>query len=368
MNPGRTARVTLLVVLGAPVVLLVVAPGAALLVFAGVLLAVALRGAGGVLARPLGLPVWAGVAAAALGGMGLLGLAGWFAAPALVEQADELLRRLPTALASLRDRLDDTPLERLILEEIGLDAVMARLGPHAAGVATTAVSTTAGGLTNALYLLFLGVFLAASPKPYLAGLRALLAPPLRPVAEGVTRDLASALRAWAGAQLVAMAVVGALTYAGLTLLELPLAGVLALLAALLGFIPVLGPILAGVPAVLLALVDGWSMALWTTGLYVAVRVIEGDVVTPLMQGRALAMPPGVLLVVQVVMLSLFGLLGAALAAPLAAVLLVLARRLYVEGFVERSSMPAEPAEVSGGRRRGAAVSGRAFPEPGPPHR
>lgn len=179
------------------------------------------------------------------------------------------------------------------------------------------------------------MFLAASPAPYLAGLRALLAPPLRPMVEGVTRDLATALRAWAGAQLIAMALVGALTYVGLTLLGLPLAGALGLVAALLGFIPVLGPILAGVPAVLLALTEGWSMALWTTGLYVAVQIIEGDVVTPLVQGQAISLPPGVLLVVQVFMLALFGLFGAALAAPLAAVLLVLARRLYVEGFVER---------------------------------
>lgn len=338
--PGRTALVTLLVVLGAPVLLLVLAPGAALLVFAGVLLGVALRGAGGALARPLGLPAWAGVAAVALGGLGLLGLAGWHAAPSLAAQADELLQRLPAAAAALRDRLDDTALGRLIDEEIGLGGVVTRLGPHAAGMATTAASATAGGLMNALYLLFLGVFLAASPKPYLAGLRALLAPPLRPMVEGVTRDLAAALRAWAGAQLIAMAVVGGLTFAGLTLLGLPLAGVLALLAALLGFIPILGPILAGVPAVLLALTEGWSMALWTAGLYFAVQIVEGDVITPLVQGQAISLPPGVILVVQVFMLALFGLFGAALAAPLAAVLLVLSRRLYVEGFVERR--PAYP--------------------------
>lgn len=98
------------------------------------------------------------------------------------------------------------------------------------------------------------------------------------------------------------------------------------------------------------------------------QVIEGDVVTPLVQGRALALPPGVLLVVQVVVLSLFGLLGAALAAPLATVLLVLGRRLYVEGFVERSPKPARPAAVSGGRRRDAPVSGRDFSEPEPPQR
>jgi predicted PurR-regulated permease PerM len=158
------------------------------------------------------------------------------------------------------------------------------------------------------------------------------------------RELTSALRAWAGAQLIAMAVVGGLTFAGLMLLGLPLAGVLALLAALLGFIPILGPILAGVPAVLLALTESWSLALWTTSLYFAVQIVEGDVITPLIQGRAISLPPGVILVVQVFMLTLFGLVGAALAAPLAAVLLVLSRRLYVEGFVERQPRYPEAGE------------------------
>ena len=347
MGPNGAALVTLAVVLVAPVLLLALVPSATLLVFAGVLLAVALRGAGNALAQPLNLPVWGGVAATALGVVGLLGLGGWFAAPALLAQADELLQRLPAAVDMLIDRLDDTALGRLAIEEIGLGDVMTRLGPRVADMATSAASATAGGLTNALYLLFLGVFLAAAPGPYLAGLHALLAPRLRPKVSGVMRDLTSALRAWAGAQLIAMAVVGGLTFVGLMLLGLPLAGVLALLAALLGFIPILGPILAGVPAVLLALTESWSLALWTTGLYFAVQIVEGDVITPLVQGRAISLPPGVILVVQVFMLALFGLVGAALAAPLAAVLLVLSRRLYVEGFVERQRGRQEGDEAPG---------------------
>jgi predicted PurR-regulated permease PerM len=159
--------------------------------------------------------------------------------------------------------------------------------------------------------------------------------------------MGGALRAWVGAQLLAMAIVGGLSFVGLTLLGMPLAGILATLAALLGFVPILGPIIAAVPAVLLAFGEGWSMVLWVIGLYIVIQTIEGDLVTPLVQSRAIKLPPGLILLAQLVMLGLFGLLGLALAAPVAALLLVLGQRLYVDTFLERREMPAPPTDPRG---------------------
>lgn len=331
------AAVSLLVLFGLPLALLAVVPRAALLTFAGVLLAVAIRGAAEALAGLLRLPGWTGVALVVLAAVGALGGVALLAAPTLAVQADELLQQVPQAWAGVRDALDDSAWGRVLLEELSPGDLMAQVGPGAAGMATAALAGTASWLTDAIFLLFLGVFLAATPAAYLDGLRAVVAPELRDGCGEVLAALGRALRAWVGAQLIAMSIVGGLTFAGLTLLGMPLAGILAVVAALLGFIPILGPILAAVPALLLAFGSGWSMVLWVAGLYVTIQVIEGDLVTPLVQSRAIRLPPGLILAAQIVMLALFGLFGLALAAPTAAVLLVLAQRLYVRGYLERGS-------------------------------
>ena len=114
-----------------------------------------------------------------------------------------------------------------------------------------------------------------------------------------------------------------------------LAGLLATIIAVLNFIPVIGPVIGGVPAVLLALTEGPVFALWVVGLIVLVQVVEGNFLTPMVQSRTADLPPALLLLVQLLTGALFGLLGLALAAPLSAVGLVLVRRGYVEGWLGR---------------------------------
>jgi predicted PurR-regulated permease PerM len=110
---------------------------------------------------------------------------------------------------------------------------------------------------------------------------------------------------------------------------MPSALVLGLLAGLLEFIPFAGPIIAAVPAVLLALVVGPDMALWVAGLYLVVQQLEGNLLSPLIQQYAVDLPGVVLLFSLIGFGILFGTLGVVLAAPLAVVTLVLVKRLYV---------------------------------------
>jgi predicted PurR-regulated permease PerM len=76
-----------------------------------------------------------------------------------------------------------------------------------------------------------------------------------------------------------------------------------------------------------------SQALWVIALVVAVQTVEGNFLTPMVQARTADIPPALLLLVQVLAGALFGLLGVALAAPLTALGLVLARRSYAEGWL-----------------------------------
>ncbi len=119
-----------------------------------------------------------------------------------------------------------------------------------------------------------------------------------------------------------------------------MAGLLGVIAAVLTFIPTIGPVISAIPAVLLGLESGLSGALSVVALFLVVQSIESYLITPFVQQRSVDLPPSVTIVSMVAMGSLFGLLGLTLATPLAALALMLTRRLYVEDYLDQEP-PAE---------------------------
>lgn len=337
-----------LVLFSLPLLLAWLAPNVLLVLFAAVLVATALYGGAHWLVRHTGM--WEGLALAlvcvgVIGGLVALGLT---AAPVLAEQGAQLWEQLPRAAAGLRTRLEQHSLGRTAMEQFSVERALSAVGDVAGGATTAAVSTF-GALGTFVFIVVLGVFLAADPETYSAGLLALVAPSGRVRAAAVLRQLTHTLRGWLVAQLLSMAVIGALTTIGLWLLGIPLAVVLGVIAALLTFIPNLGPILASLPALLLALAADPARALWVAALYVGVQVIEGNVTTPLIQQRTIALPPALILAAQLLLGGLYGLLGLALATPLVAAVLTLVQLLYVHGFLgtEPGRPAAEPAALIG---------------------
>jgi hypothetical protein len=112
-------------------------------------------------------------------------------------------------------------------------------------------------------------------------------------------------------------------------LGVPASGGLGLIAGLLDVIPMVGPIIAAVPAVLLAFTVSPVTALWTIGLFLLVQQLQGNFLQPMIQKQAVDVPPAVLLFAVVAAGSLFGFLGVLLAAPLTVVVFVLVQRIYV---------------------------------------
>lgn len=127
-----------------------------------------------------------------------------------------------------------------------------------------------------------------------------------------------------------MIVVGLMTWLGLWLIGIPSALTLGLLAALLEFIPFIGPIISAVPAILLAFAEGPDKAFYTLLLFILVQQIEGNLLEPMVQQRAVDLPPALLLFALVAGGLVFGGAGIVLAAPLTVVLYVMVKRLYVQ--------------------------------------
>ena len=211
---------------------------------------------------------------------------------------------------------------------------------RAAEVATQIGMVALGVATNVLLLVVIGLFLAAAPATYREGLVQLVPIRHRPRAEQVLFRLASALRWWLLGQMVSMVVLGVATAIGLRLFSVPFWLPLALITAVFTFVPFIGPLAAGVLVVGVSLGQGLETALWVMVLFLVLQNVEGLFLTPMIQQRAVRIPPAVLIGTQVVLGALLGIPGLILAAPIAAAGLVLVKMLYVEDALgDRPALP-----------------------------
>ncbi len=258
----------------------------------------------------------------------VLGFAGlmWLFGAQLAREMQSLKQSLPEAWAHFRQWLDASPAGALAQQ--GFDQLHDGMSGLAAKIGTWALSAS-GNLTDMVLMLVGGIYLAAQPRIYREGTLKLFPKDRRALMGEALDASGTALRAWLGGQLLAMVVVGTLTGIGLWLLGVPVAFGLGLITALLDFVPIVGPILAAIPAVLLGFTVSPQVALGALAVFVVMQQIEGHVLQPLIQQRAVDLPPMVLLVSLFGIGALFGLPGVLLAAPMTVVIYVLVKRLYV---------------------------------------
>ncbi|OGA73480.1 MAG: hypothetical protein A3G81_06185 [Betaproteobacteria bacterium RIFCSPLOWO2_12_FULL_65_14] len=156
----------------------------------------------------------------------------------------------------------------------------------------------------------------------------------------VHRNDGQAVRRWLVGQAFLSLCVGLLTGAGLALLGAPFPAALALLAGFMAFIPYIGPFVAAVPAILVGFAESPQLALWVALLFLAIQSIESYLLAPLVQHRAIYLPPAIILFTQVLMGVIVGALGVAVATPLAAAVMVAISMLYVEdALADKNAAP-----------------------------
>ncbi len=303
-----------------------------ILAFGGVVFATVLQAGAEPLARRMGWShrVSLGVMIVVLAG--LAGLTFWLFGRQAVSQFNEMREQLPAGFEKFKEWIAESPLGKSFFESV---RQAAEDGSPLSG-AGVALGATMEGVGYLLLILFVGIYLAADPAMYRDGGLRLLPPPRRPQVRLALNDAGIALRKWLLAQLITMAAVGAMTGVGLALIGVPLALSLGLIAGLLEFIPVIGPIFAAVPGVLLAFSAGPETAVYAMVLYVAVQQIESNILTPLVQRWAVELPPVVALLSIVAAGLIFGTMGVIFATPMAVVVMALVRHLYVEDTLEKN--------------------------------
>jgi predicted PurR-regulated permease PerM len=271
----------------------------------------------------------------------------WLRGPALAQQLSELQTDIPDAIRYVFASLDEYSWGRWMLAQTTDATQSSRWLAYAVSGIGGAMSTTVSTVACMFLILLASVYLAAEPEFYMRGIRHMLPPRLLPKVEACLSEAIHTLRFWLLARLVTMTTIGTLVSVGLCLLAVPLAGTLGFIAALLTFIPNLGPFVSAVPAVLLAFAVSPVKGLLTVALFCLAHFIEGNFVTPLAERKIVKLPPFLTLSLQLLLAPATGALGVALAAPLLAVTMSVVRAL-VPPHLQSSSTP-EPSKKEGQR-------------------
>ena len=283
--------------------------------------------------RKLSLAVIVGVLALLLIGFGFL-------------TYDGITRQLPDNLQKsvdqFRGRVEETPVGAVVPDKPPPDEQEGGLLPgfevqsllqRGLGVLYDAVTV----LTGAVLVSVTAIYLAVEPKLYRDGFVKLVPPRHRERVRQTLVEIGRTLGRWVLGRTIDMIILGAVTYVGLLLLGVPLPLTLAILTGLLCFIPNFGPVLSVIPPVLLAMGSGeggMMLAVWVILLYIGIQALESYLLTPLIQKKAVEVPPALLIITQVLGGALIGAMGVLLAAPFLAAATVAVRRLYVRPALE----------------------------------
>lgn len=309
------------------------AADALLLVFACILFSILLYELSAILGRHLRLNRKLALALVVGLLLFIIGLGGWAMAPRIEEQSAQLAREIPASLQRLQQMVEQYPLLKRLAGELPPPDKLSGYARQMLPNAGLFFGGLLGALGNIAIILFVGVYFAIAPQRYLAGFLKLVPPPKRARADQVLRQIGATLARWLLGAAFSMLTAGIATAIGLRLLGVPLGMILGIIAGLLDFIPYLGPIMAGVPATLIALSVDPQLALYTMILIAGIQLVQGYVVQPLIDSWAVDLPPALIVVMQLIFGTLFGFAGIALATPMTATLMVLVKMLYVEDIL-----------------------------------
>jgi len=310
--------------------LLVVSVGVLLLIFAGLLFGVFLNGLSRWIARRTPLSYLISYLVVVTVIVLLIGFSMIYLGAQVAQRSDKLWSELQTAVQQTSERLRQYDLaEQYLPDSSQVQDMLTQQGSTMLPKMLSGLQSIGWAMTGAFVIFFVGMYGAYNPQLYHDGLLKLLPKERRQRGTEVLLQLRSALGLWIVGRLISMAIVGVLTAIGLWILGVPLPISLGVLAALLTFIPNIGPLLAAIPQVLLALNVGTNTALYVILFNIALQGIESYLITPMIQRHEVTLPPILTISAQLLMAVLVGVIGIMMAAPLVVVAMVLVQMLYV---------------------------------------
>jgi predicted PurR-regulated permease PerM len=305
-------------------------PGVFFTILAGALFAIALRAPSEWFCRRFGWPVKVSLVAVTVLVLAALAFGTAILGSELSGQLQSLFDQLPKALSDVRAQIAKIPWLNSLLR-LGLRPTSPEVSPNKVVVgATSLLSGTFEIGVSLVAIFFIGIYGAAQPEAYSKGLLRLVPPSRRILARGVLDDVNKNLAAWLGGRALAMMSVAILTTVGLMFAGIPLPIPLGVLAGLFTFVEYLGAIVSAVPALLVALAQKPTDALWVLVVFAVAHLVEGYFLTPIITRGTVRFPPAFTLGVQLFFGAIFGVVGLTFATPVTVIGAVLVKKLYVE--------------------------------------
>jgi predicted PurR-regulated permease PerM len=269
------------------------------------------------------LPRWLAILVVYLVIIGAFILVAMLIVPPIVRQGGELWERLPAATERAQQFLVDRGvLDRAVtLEEAVRQAPQASAGT-AVGTAAVAVGWTAGFIFDCIMVLILTFYLLVESEAIFAGISRLVARENRSRVVDASRQISTKVSAWLTGQLILSFTIGSSAAVALWALGVPYFYVLALIAAVGEMIPVIGPFLSAVPAILVAFTVSTPTAIWVAIFWLVQQQVENNLLVPKIMERQVGVSPVVVIVALMIGGSMLGVIGAILAVPTAAILQV----------------------------------------------
>ena len=215
---------------------------------------------------------------------------------------------------------------------------IARQALGSVGRVTAWVGTAFGALTTMFMILVIGLFVAIDPRVYNRGFQWMIPEESRAEVAVTTQRMARTLRRLLAGRLLGMAFEGAFVGIALALAGVPMALILGILTGLLAFIPNVGAFVSGAMTIAVGFSAGMHTGILAVLIYVAVQVIDGYVVIPMVAKRTVDLPPALTLGAQILASALFGIIGLALADPMTAM---------IKAAMERRSEKVEGSDNAG---------------------
>ena len=267
--------------------------------------------------RPLAVAAVFLALAAVLAGLG------WTVVPRLAAQAGALTEEAPELIARAQELINDW-------DPAGEQRIVAAIEQSVGRFSESLVMLPlriVSSVVQIVLVLFMSAYWLISRPAIGAFAKSLAAPDNREHVGDVGAELGSTIGGYIRGEVISGLIIGTLTYAGLTVIGVDYALVLALIAGFAELVPVIGPIVAAVPAVVVAFLDSPTKALVALGFYVVLQQVESNLIIPNVMRHQAHVPPLLTLIAVFAGGELGGILGALVAIPVAGAAKVLVVRL-----------------------------------------
>ena len=311
------------------------------LIFAGMLLGVALNAMSNLLGRVVRLPHSLRLTVVCLVVAGMLSGVLFLGGTTIAQQTTALSNTIKSQLVSVKAFLESNGVDTSLFDFGSLSSSSDSSSPAAPSAPPThslpsagtiaasggaifsqslkLILGTASAVGNFFIVLFLGIAFATQPGVYRDGLLFMAPARHRGRAVAIIDRIGETLERWLIAQIITMVAVFLVTWIGLSVIGIQSSFILGIQAGLLAFIPTIGAILGGLIVILASLASGWVAGLSAFILFLGVHALESYVLTPIIQRQALDIPPATLFAFQILLGVVFGIWGLALALPLMAI-------------------------------------------------